>query len=80
MPYYGCTKCHHEFEGYPSDGLKVENDWSISVNNPECDWCGAPSKILEDKTPLETMCEPDNIKKLLKELVAYDNQKSGNSR
>lgn len=45
MPYYHCTKCHHEFE-YPN-----------SVDNPNCDWCGAPSIILEEETPLEKMCK-----------------------
>ena len=50
----------------------MEKDGSISLNNPLCNWCGSPSKILEDKTPLEKMCEDKTIKKLLGELVAYD--------
>ncbi len=44
MPYYHCIECHHEFE-------------AISENDPKCDWCGAESHILEDKTPLEKMCD-----------------------
>ena len=81
MPYYHCNKCMHEFEGYPSDGFKMESDGSILVDNPKCDWCGGKSHILEEKTPLERMCEDDNIIKLLKELVAYDKTKKGdNSR
>jgi DNA-directed RNA polymerase subunit RPC12/RpoP len=43
MPHYHCTKCHHEFEA-------IEKEAS-------CDWCGAPGKILEEKTPLEKMCD-----------------------
>lgn len=41
MPYWGCTACHHEWEG--SEGV--------------CDWCGAKGKVLEEKTPLERMVE-----------------------
>lgn len=47
MPYWKCTSCHHEFENIPYEGEGV----------PLCDWCGAPSYILEEKTPLENMCE-----------------------
>jgi len=55
MPYYHCRKCHHEYEGF---------------DNPKCDWCGADNpKVLEDKTPLERMCEdPEIIIKMLKEI------------
>lgn len=43
MPYYHCSKCHHEYEGY---------------DNQKCDWCGADNpKVLEEKTPLEKMCD-----------------------
>ena len=51
MPYYKCTQCHHEFEGAGASTL--------------CDWCGAPSTVLEKETPLEKMCKPKTIKKLL---------------
>jgi len=51
MPYWKCTSCHHEFEG---GGDKD--------NVPLCDWCGSPSYILEEKTPLELMC--DDIRKV----------------
>ena len=61
MPYYGCTQWHHEFEAVAS-----------KADNPLCDWCGAPSRVLEANTPLERICEDKTIKKLLKELVAYD--------
>lgn len=46
MPLYKCCSCHHEFEDYPDNtGLML------------CDWCGAPSIVLEEKTPLEIMVE-----------------------
>lgn len=48
MPYYKCTGCHHEFEH-----IKTYN----TDNDPLCDWCGAPSYILEEKIPLERMWE-----------------------
>jgi len=41
VPYWGCTKCHHEWEGGRDDTV--------------CDWCGAPGEVLEEKTPLEKM-------------------------
>lgn len=47
MPYYGCTKCHHEFEHIPYEG----------EGPPKCDWCGAKVRVLEKQTPLEKMCE-----------------------
>ena len=47
MPYYHCRKCQHEFEAIPFDGKTLK-----------CDWCGADKpRILEEKTPLEKMCE-----------------------
>ena len=46
MPLYHCSCCHHEFERIPDNPL-----------TQLCDWCGAPSYILEEKTPLENMCE-----------------------
>lgn len=39
MPHYGCTKCHHEWDG--------------SVDDSVCDWCCAPGRVLEEHTPLE---------------------------
>ena len=50
MPYYHCEKCHHEFEGFPEKK-------GAEVTNPKCDWCGADSYIIEEKTPLEQMGE-----------------------
>ena len=47
MPYVGCIKCHHEFEGNKDE---------------KCDWCGGESKVLENKTPLENMVEGFNMK------------------
>jgi hypothetical protein len=41
MPYWGCTECHHEWEG----------------REDTCDWCGYLGKILEEKTPLEKMMD-----------------------
>ena len=70
MPYYHCNDCHHEFEHIPLDEKKM----------PKCDWCGADSYILEPKTPLEIACEPENMKKILGELCAYEWQKSCNTR
>ena len=64
MPYYKCTQCHHEFERIPEYKDKVEL----------CDWCGAPGYILEEKTPLEIMCddieEKGGIDKWLKKLLS----------
>jgi len=41
MPYYHCSKCHHEWEG---------------SQERVCDWCGAVAgRVLEEKTPLERM-------------------------
>jgi hypothetical protein len=47
----------HEFECY-------------GIEKPICDWCDAENPILlEDKTPLERMCQnPETIKKLLEVL------------
>lgn len=55
MPYYHCRKCQHEYEGF---------------NNQSCGWCGADKPIvLEDKTPLEILCEdPSTIIEMLKEM------------
>jgi len=39
MPYYKCSKCHHEWE---------------NSEERNCDWCGSDKPIiLEEKTPLE---------------------------
>jgi NAD-dependent SIR2 family protein deacetylase len=73
MPYFHCNSCHHEFEGYPEKK-------GAECTNPKCDWCGGDSYILEEKTPLEKMCEGDTIEKMLKELVAYEHQKGNNNR
>ena len=54
MPYYHCTECHHEFEFYPEKHAEV--------TDPKCDWCGQPSYLLEEKTPLEQMT--DEIEKM----------------
>lgn len=43
MPLLKCTQCHHEWE-------------SSKQKTYLCDWCGAPGKILVEKTPLELMC------------------------
>lgn len=82
MPYYHCMNCHHEFEHIPDIDYEVEKDWSIRLkeNMPKCDWCKGETYILEEKTPLERMCEKDKLKKLLGELVAYENKKSCNNR
>jgi len=45
MPYWKCSSCHHEFESGKREKV------------PLCDWCGAPAYILEEKTPLENMCD-----------------------
>jgi hypothetical protein len=46
MPYYHCSKCHHEWEGSIEEILE----------GAKCDWCGAPAgEILEEQTPLEKM-------------------------
>jgi hypothetical protein len=42
MPLFHCTKCHHEWE-HSGDKESI------------CDWCGAPGKILEEKTPMESV-------------------------
>lgn len=38
MPYWGCSKCHHEWEGGSEDKV--------------CDWCGGDGHVLEAETPL----------------------------
>ena len=43
MPLFKCSKCHHEWEG--------------STTDKQCDWCGAPGKVLEEKTPLERLLD-----------------------
>lgn len=47
MPHYKCTCCHHEFDYIPWE--TEERDFKL------CDWCGAPSKIIEEEIPLEKM-------------------------
>lgn len=47
MPHYKCSSCHHEFDYIP---YKTENK-----EMRLCDWCGAPSYILEKETSLEKM-------------------------
>lgn len=58
MPYYKCTQCHHEFEH-----IKIYN----TDNDTLCDWCGAPSSILEEKIPLERLVNDWSKKYLSKE-------------
>ncbi len=41
MPLLKCGECHHEWESVRDDDL--------------CDWCGAPSYVLEKETPLKKM-------------------------
>ena len=41
MPLFHCTECHHE--------------WECVDKESKCDWCGAPGKVLEDKTPMEKL-------------------------
>lgn len=61
MPYLGCTACHHELEG--DEGEK-------------CDWCGEETRVLEERTPLEKLCEdPDKIIDILKEIIPYNEKK-----
>jgi len=63
MPYYHCRKCMHEFESY--DGAV-----------PVCDWCNTAKPILlEEKTPLEKMCQNGAIEKMLEKL----NEKKGDN-
>jgi hypothetical protein len=48
MPYWKCTKCHHEWEG----------------SHNICDWCKSEGYILEEETALEkSMKEFDSILK-----------------
>jgi hypothetical protein len=51
MPLWHCTKCHHEWE---------------SVDGENCDWCGAPGRVLEDKTPMEKVDWGEFIEKFSK--------------
>jgi transcription elongation factor Elf1 len=55
MPLFHCDNCHHEFESY-----SVEK--GVKVKAPKCDWCGAGSHMIEEKTPMERMC--DEIEKM----------------
>lgn len=43
MPLMHCTKCHHEWESLSKDS--------------HCDWCGAESYKLKEKTELEKLSE-----------------------
>lgn len=40
MPFLGCKKCHHEWEGSQGD---------------DCAWCEGDSYVLEEQTPLEKL-------------------------
>jgi len=65
MPYYHCRKCMHEFEY-----IQMYNE------EPICNWCKSDRPImLEEKTPLERMCEDKAIKKLLGKYLS--NSKNG---
>jgi hypothetical protein len=80
MPLFHCKDCHHEFENIPNWDYDVEEDWSIVLKSnelefPKCDWCGGDTYVLEKKTPLEKMCEGDNIQKILEECVAISQQR-----
>ena len=55
MPYFKCNGCHHEWEG--------------SQEEIKCDWCQSEGSILEEKTPLEMLCEGDTINNILEELT-----------
>lgn len=39
MPLLHCNECHHE--------------WEATSKGEKCDWCGADSYVLEEKTALE---------------------------
>lgn len=48
MPHYKCMGCHYEFDytkTYKTD------------DNPLCNWCGAPSTILEKETSFDKFCK-----------------------
>ena len=51
MPFWGCTKCHHEWEG--------------TIDDDKCKWCKGNGKILESETPLESFVK--SFDKLLPE-------------
>ena len=58
MPHYHCRKCMHEFERIPYENEEIK-----------CDWCNADEPtILEEKTPLERLCEGDTIERILDEI------------
>lgn len=69
MPLLHCSNCHHEYEGIDYKEI--------------CDWCGSPGYIIDEKTPVEKMCEEiektgvhnwlDNIKKEIKDEKNLDN-------
>ena len=42
MPLLHCSECHHEFEGHIGDS---------------CDWCGADSYELAQKTGVEMLID-----------------------
>ena len=50
MPLYKCCSCHHEFEY-----IKDEDE-----KEPLCDWCNAPTYILQEKANLEKLFELGN--------------------
>ncbi len=47
MPYWKCSKCHHEWE---------------STGRRKCDWCGADNpKMLEEETPFEKFIKGSKV-------------------
>lgn len=75
MPHYKCCCCHHEFDYIPYE--------TEDKRNKLCDWCGAPTYILEEKTPLEKFAidveEAGGWEEYMKKMgIIYD--KDGNIR
>jgi hypothetical protein len=52
MPILHCKECHHEWEGSADS---------------KCDWCGAGSTILRDRSELEQMLSGREYRKWIKD-------------
>jgi len=61
MPYYKCSKCHHEWE-------------TVTYGFVYCTWCFQDDKsvnigiMLEKETPLSRMLKSKSFKKMIREM------------
>ena len=55
MPLYQCQRCGCEFTANATDGITINDDWSINVKNPRCQDCGAASNYIGEPATLADM-------------------------